>query len=514
MIKGDRISDEYLQIKVGGDQALFQALGHILLKKEEANPGSVVDQEFVDTSTKGFEEYRAARAELDWEEIERATGLERAEIEHIGELLAASKATIFCWALGITQQPHSVDTIKEIVNLLLLQGNFGKPGAGACPVRGHSNVQGDRTFGIWEKPAEWFLEKLDAEFGIESPREHGYDSTESMYEMAEGNIDVFVSLGGNLAMANSDTALMEAGLKKTGLTVHISTKPNRSHVVHGRTSIILPTLGRSDKDDKHPGGAQFLSVENSMSVVSSTQGRLEPVSDHLLAEPVIIARMAEAVFGPDHIVDWKAMADDYDVIRDHASRVVPGTEDFNERVRDKYGFVLPNPPRDRRSFATPDGKAAFTVRELEYLEPPELPGAADHALPRPVQHHLLRPGRPLPRHLRRPPGHPHPSRGPGRDRLRGPGCGRCGLHVQGGGAPGRAVPPGGLPDGAWLRGCLLPGGQRPGAPRPGGPGVEHPRLQGHDGALRAGYRGGPGGGGEGPGIRRRGLTVPIRSSMA
>ena len=371
MIKGDRISDEYLQIKVGGDQALFQALGHILLRKEEENPGSVVDRAFVESSTKGFEEYRAARAQLDWDEIEAATGLQRAEIEEIGELLAKSKATIFCWALGITQQPHSVDTIKEIINLLLLQGNFGKPGAGACPVRGHSNVQGDRTFGIWEKPTEGFLEKLDAEFGIESPREHGYDSTESMYQMAEGNIDVFVSLGGNLAMANSDTALMESGLKKTGLTVHISTKPNRSHVVHGKTSIILPTLGRSDKDDKHPGGAQFLSVENSMSVVSSTQGRLEPVSDHLLAEPVIIARMAEAALGPDHPVDWKAMADDYDVIRDHASRVVPGTEDFNKRVRDKYGFVLPNPPRDQRSFATADGKAGFTVRELEYLTPPE-----------------------------------------------------------------------------------------------------------------------------------------------
>src|SRR5690606_7930052 len=161
------------------------------------------------------------------------------------------------------------------------------------------------------------------------------------------------------------------GLKNTGLTVHISTKPNRSHVVHGKTSIILPTLGRTDIDDKHPGGAQFLSVENSMSVVSRTQGRLKPVSDHLLAEPVIIARMANAIFGPDHAVDWKAMADDYDVIRDHCSRVIPGTEDFNTRVRTEFGFVLPNPPRDHRSFATERGKAQFSVRELEYLSPPE-----------------------------------------------------------------------------------------------------------------------------------------------
>ncbi|WP_150461850.1 FdhF/YdeP family oxidoreductase [Nesterenkonia ebinurensis] len=368
---GERITDEYLQIKVGGDQALFQALGHLLLAKEKANPGTVLDREFIASSTSGFKEYEDARATMDWEVIEEATGLTRAQIEHAAELLAQSRATIFCWALGITQQPHSVDTIKEIVNLLLLQGNFGKPGAGACPVRGHSNVQGDRTFGIWEKPKDEFLTRLDAEFGITSPREHGYDSTRAMYAMAEGEVDVFVSLGGNLAMANSDTALMEKGLKKTGLTVHISTKPNRSHVVHGGTSLILPTLGRSDKDDKHPGGAQFLSVENSMSVISRTQGRLEPISDHLLAEPVLIARMAQAIFGTEHLVDWRAMAEEYDVIRDHASRVIPGTENFNQRVRDKHGFVLPNPPRDHRAFATGDGRAAFTVRDLEYLKPPE-----------------------------------------------------------------------------------------------------------------------------------------------
>ena len=368
---GERTSDEFLQIKVGGDQALFQALGHLLLQKEAENPGSIVDREFVESSTEGFAEYAAAREHLDWDTVLEATGLERAEIEHIADLLAASKATIFCWALGITQQPHSVDTIKEIVNLLLLQGNFGKPGAGACPVRGHSNVQGDRTFGIWEKPTEDLLERIDAEFGITSPREHGYDSTESMEAMREGKIDVFVSLGGNLALANSDTEYMEEGLKRTGLTVHISTKPNRSHVVHGKTSIILPTLGRTDLDNKHPGGIQFLTVENSMSVISRTQGRLKPVSDHLLAEPVILARMAHAIFGPDHIIDWKAMADDYDVIRDHCSRVIPGTEDFNKRVRSEYGFVLPNPPRDRRSFATARGKAQFTTREFEYLSPPE-----------------------------------------------------------------------------------------------------------------------------------------------
>ncbi|WP_449278351.1 FdhF/YdeP family oxidoreductase [Leucobacter sp. GX24907] len=368
---GERVSDEYLQIRVGGDQALFQALGHLLLQKDAEDPGSVLDHDFIASVTEGFEAYAAARAEIDWDEVERATGLLRAEIEHIGDMLASSKSTIICWALGITQQPHSVDTIKEIVNVLLAQGNFGKPGAGACPVRGHSNVQGDRTFGIWEKPREDFLQKLDAEFGIDSPREHGYDSTEAMRAMAEGDVDVFVSLGGNLASANSDTAMMEAGLKRTGLTVHISTKPNRSHVVHGGTSLILPTLGRTDRDDQHPDGIQFLTVENSMSVVSRTQGRLKPVSDLLRSEPTILAGMAQAIFGPEHVVDWQAMADDYDVIRDHCSRVIPGTEDFNERVRTRYGFVLPNAPRDRRQFETEQGKAQFTVRALEYLEPPK-----------------------------------------------------------------------------------------------------------------------------------------------
>lgn len=368
---GETIADDFLQIRVGGDLALFQALGHLLLKAEEAAPGTVVDSEFIDRCTEGVEAYVAARSELDWDATERATGLRRDQIERLATTLVHSEATIICWALGLTQQPHSVDTLREIVNVLLLQGNFGKPGAGACPVRGHSNVQGDRTMGIWEKPGEWLLKGLDDEFGISSPRAHGYDSTESLDAFERGDVDVFVSMGGNFAKANSDTDVLEAGLQRTGLTVHVSTKPNRSHVVHGRTSLILPTLGRTDRDDRHPGGAQFVSVEDSMSVIRSSQGRLEPVSDQLLSEPQIVAGMAEAVFGHDHAVDWRAMAEDYDVIRDHIARVIPGFEDYNRRVRQKSGFVLPNPPRDTRSFATPSGRAHFTVAPLEWLEAPE-----------------------------------------------------------------------------------------------------------------------------------------------
>lgn len=367
---GTTIADEFLQIKVGGDLALFQALGHLLLEEEKLNPGNVVDHSFITQQTEGFAAYAEARSVVDWDETERATGLTRAEITKAAKMMAASKATIICWALGLTQQPHSVDTLREIINLLLLQGNFGKRGAGACPVRGHSNVQGDRTMGIWEKPKESFLAALDEEFGFRMPRDHGYDSVETQHALEKGEVDVFVSMGGNFAAAGSDTAALEEGLKRAGLTVHISTKPNRAHVVHGTTSLILPTLGRTDTDDKHPKGKQFLSVEDSMSVIHKTQGRLEPVSEHLLSEPVIVARMAQATLGDDHGVDWRAMAEDYDVIRDHISRVIPGFEDFNARVRTKNGFVLPNPPRDTRTFATDIGKGRFSVRPLEYLEAP------------------------------------------------------------------------------------------------------------------------------------------------
>src|SRR5680860_1407440 len=368
--KGTNLADEFLQIKVGADLALFQALGHLLLEEEERVPGSVVDHEFVAANTDGIDAYRAARKTIDWDETEAATGLSRLQIATVARMMVASKATIICWALGLTQQPHSVNTLKEIINLLLLQGNFGKPGAGACPVRGHSNVQGDRTMGIWEKPHGWMLDALDREFGIVAPREHGLDSVDTVEAFENDDVDVFVSMGGNFALACSDTVALEAAMQRVGLTVHVSTKPNRSHVMHGRTSLILPTLGRTDTDDKHPKGRQVLSVEDSMSVVRTTQGRLDPVSEHLLAEPVIVARMAAATLGEDHVVDWKAMADDYDVIRDHISRVLPGFQDFNRRLKTKNGFVLPNPPRDTRRFATDIGLARFTVSPLEYLTPP------------------------------------------------------------------------------------------------------------------------------------------------
>ena len=367
---GVDLAEDFLQIKLGGDLALFQALGHLLVTADDADPGSAVDREFIASSTSGYEEYAAARRTIDWSAIDAATGLPRRQIEDLARRLRDSRATIICWAMGLTQHKHSVPTLRELTNVLLIRGMIGKPGAGVCPVRGHSNVQGDRTMGIWERPPAPFLDALDAEFGISSPREHGFDTVRTLREMRAGRVDVFMGMGGNFVSATPDTATTEAALRRCSLTVQVSTKLNRSHLVHGRTAIILPTLGRSDRDDGHRSGAQFVSVEDSMSVVHSSRGRLDPVSDHLVAETVLVCRLARRLLGPEHGVEWEAMADDYDVIRDHIARVIPGFADYNARVRTKDGFVLPHPPRDSRTFNTPDGRARLTVNELSWPQVP------------------------------------------------------------------------------------------------------------------------------------------------
>ena len=371
LVKGGvELADDYLQIKLGGDLALFQALGHLLITAEDDAPGTVVDAAFVRDHTDGFAAYAEARRRIDWAAIHEATGLPHEQVERLALQLAGSKATIICWAMGLTQHKHSVPTLQELVNLQLIRGMIGKPGAGLCPVRGHSNVQGDRTMGIWELMPEWFLAAVDSEHGITAPRKPGYDTVGTLNAMAAGEIDVFVGLGGNFVSATPDTVATEAAMRRVGLTVQISTKPNRSHLVHGRVGLILPTLGRTDRDDRHPGGPQFVTVEDSMSVVHSSRGRLAPVSDRLLSEPVIVCRLARAVLGPDHPVDWEAMAADYDVIRGHVSRTIPGFTDYTERARGKNGFVLPHPPRDSRSFRTRLGKALLTVNELSWPRVP------------------------------------------------------------------------------------------------------------------------------------------------
>ncbi|UZG60016.1 FdhF/YdeP family oxidoreductase [Rhodococcus opacus] len=367
---GVQIADEYLQIRIGGDQALFQGLGRLLLEAEDRNPGTVLDREFINRHTAGFEECAAHLRQVDLGTVAAATGLTLEQIQATADALISSKKTIICWAMGLTQQTHGVATIQDAVNLLLLQGMIGKPGAGVCPVRGHSNVQGDRTMGIWEKMPESFLAALDAEFGIRSPREHGLDAVDSIRAMRDGKASVFLGMGGNFVSATPDTETTEAALRGCALTVQVSTKLNRSHLVTGQTALILPSLGRTDKDVQS-GKKQQVTVEDSMSMVHLSRGSLSPASDQLRSEVAIVCGIAQALFGPDHSVPWAEFAADYDRIRDSIARVIPGFEDFNRKVRQPDGFGLPHPPRDERRFVTDTGKANFTVNELSWLPVPQ-----------------------------------------------------------------------------------------------------------------------------------------------
>ena len=271
--------------------------------------------------------------------------------------------------MGLTQHKNAVANIQEIVNFLLLKGNFGKPGAGACPVRGHSNVQGDRTMGIWERPDKRFLGSLQQEFGFEPPTRHGLDTVDTIRAMADGRVKVFIALGGNFLAATPDTAFTARGLENCRLTVQISTKLNQSHTVVGRTALILPTLGRTEIDPQ-PGGPQFVTVENSMGVVAPSKGRLAQASPFLRSEVRIVADMAQATLPLDPAIDWSVLADDYRRIRAHIARVIPGFESFERRLQEDGRLVLPHVIRDQRRFETPSGRAQFSVHPIE---PPDLP---------------------------------------------------------------------------------------------------------------------------------------------
>ncbi|CAL9408389.1 FdhF/YdeP family oxidoreductase [Streptomyces sp. enrichment culture] len=361
---GTPLTDLFLQIRIGGDQALFRALNRLILERD------AVDEEFVGAYTHGFAEFAEAARAADWDETLAATGLERAEIERALEMVLASRRTVVCWAMGLTQHKHSVPTIREVVNFLLLRGNIGRPGAGVCPVRGHSNVQGDRTMGIFERPAPAFLDALEKEFGFAPPREHGYDVVRAIRAMRDGKVKVFFAMGGNFVAASPDTEVTEAAMRRARLTVHVSTKLNRSHCVTGARALILPTLGRTERDTG-PGGDRFVTVEDSMGMVHASRGRLAPASPHLLSEPVIVARLARAVLGEKSATPWEELADDYALIRDRIARVVPGFEDFNAKVARPGGFALPHAPRDERRFPTATGKANFTAAPVEYPRVPE-----------------------------------------------------------------------------------------------------------------------------------------------
>jgi len=353
------LADQYLQVRIGGDQALLQGVLKGLFACD------AVDHAFIAANTDGFAEMKAGIEAASWEFIVAQSGIPRAEIEALAERIAKTERIIACWAMGLTQQKHAVATIQEIVNVLLVRGSIGKPGGGVCPVRGHSNVQGDRTMGITENPAQWFLTALGKEFGFDPPREKGHDTVEAIRAMRDGHVKVFFALGGNFLSATPDTNVTAAALQKTRLTVHVSIKLNRAHLVTGRTALILPCLGRTEID-RQASGEQFVSTENSMGVVQRSRGTLSPASPHLLSEVAIVARLAQATLGARSTVPWLDLAADYDSIRERIERVIPGFTDYNRRVRESGGFYLPNPPREG-SFPTTTGKARFRTNPLPDL---------------------------------------------------------------------------------------------------------------------------------------------------
>jgi molybdopterin-dependent oxidoreductase alpha subunit len=363
---GTPLADLFLQVKINGDVALLKGIMKAVFAEEDRRPGQVLDHSFIEQYTSGFEEFSTALKQVKWSDIVEQSGVSQALLEQAAQIFIASERTIFCWAMGLTQHRNAVANIQEIVNLMLLRGQVGKPGAGLCPVRGHSNVQGDRTMGIWERMPATFLDKLGAEFDFEPPRGHGFDTVNAIRALHEGKGKVFFALGGNFLSATPDTDFTAAALRRCRLTAHVSTKLNRAHLITGETALILPCLGRTEIDNQATG-PQFVSTENSMGVVQMSRGTLEPASPRLLSEPVIVGRLAKATLGERSSVAWDDLTGDYDRIRVKIERVVPGFEDYNTRVRQPGGFYLPNGARER-VFKTDNGKAKFTVHEFPDLK--------------------------------------------------------------------------------------------------------------------------------------------------
>ncbi len=350
--KGTPIADDHFPVRIGGDQALLQGIAKIVL--DEGN----LDWGFIDGQTQGFEQWKSQISASSWDEIVRQSGIEQSRIETLGKAVSNSKRLIICWAMGITQHENAVATIQEACNILLAGGHFGKPGAGACPVRGHSNVQGDRTVGINHHPSQGFLDACERETGISMPRDAGYDTVHFVRAAREQKVRLFMALGGNIHSAMSDTKEVAKGMSEIDLTVQISTKLNRSHLVTGKEALILPCLGRTEID---PAG--FVTVENSMGVVHSSTGKITPASAELLSEPAIICAIGTACFG-DEPFDWGRFTNNHDTTRELIESVLPGFSNYNARVREKGGFYLPNGPRDGPTWDTPSGKAVFHSHAL------------------------------------------------------------------------------------------------------------------------------------------------------
>lgn len=354
--EGTTLSDRFLPVRLSGDLALFIGINKALLEREALAPGTVFDHDFIASYCDGFDDVQTGWREVEWSQVEALSGLPRGEIEGFVDDVLAARSVVVCWAMGITQHRNAVATIREIVNFLLLRGNIGRPGTGPSPIRGHSNVQGDRTMGIWEKMRDAFLDRLGDEFGFAPPRPHGVDTVATIRAMRDGDIDVFFALGGNFVAAMPDTTLTRAAMQRCALSVHVATKLNRSHLHHGREALILPCLGRTERDVQGTRD-QFVAVEDSMSMVHASHGRLEPGSAHLRSEVRIVCDLGRALFGDD--IDWAAMADDYSFAHLERRVVRPG------------GFMLPRGPHGGRIFRTATGKARFTRNAPEAPQVPD-----------------------------------------------------------------------------------------------------------------------------------------------
>ncbi|MFF1610298.1 FdhF/YdeP family oxidoreductase [Amycolatopsis sp. NPDC058278] len=352
-----RTGTRNVQVRIGGDMALMRGVAKAVL---EAGPG-VLDEEFIERHTSGFDEYRALVAATPWADIVEGSGIDEPAIRALADSYVASERVIIAWCLGVTQHEHGVDTVGEIVNVLLLRGNIGREGAGPCPVRGHSNVQGNRTCGIDHRPAREFLDRLGEVCGIDPPRAHGLGTVPTIEAMHRGDVKVFVALGGNFALATPDQPYTYEALRNCELTVQVSTKLNRSHLVHGKRALILPCLGRTEKD-RQAAGEQGITVEDAMSMVHISFGMKEPASRQLRSECAILAGLAKATL-PDSNTPWQEYADDYDRIRDTMAEVLEGFDDFNTRARQPHGFRVHQPARER-VFQTSSGRAEFSLAAL------------------------------------------------------------------------------------------------------------------------------------------------------
>ncbi len=356
--KGQQLTDLFLQVKINGDVALLKIILK-LMKAREAKSGNVFNHQFIKEKTYGLEKFLSNLDAYTIEELLPQTGISLKQIKKATKLIINNDKIIICWAMGLTQHKNAVDNIREVVNLLLLKGSIGKQGAGTCPVRGHSNVQGDRTMGIWEKPKDSFLDNLEKEFSFKAPRKHGFDVVSAIEAMHAKKAKVFIGMGGNFISATPDTEYTAEALRNCNLTVHVSTKLNRSHLVHGKQALILPCLGRSEVDVQKTG-EQFVSVENSMGVVHQSHGHLEPLSKYLLSEPAIVAGIAEATL-QNSKTKWSKLVSNYDLTRDKIEATIPGFENYNTRVRKNGGFYLPNNARDNNFTSTATGKANFSL---------------------------------------------------------------------------------------------------------------------------------------------------------